>query len=71
MSILELMMWKIKLDDSRDLDDAMGGGSNKMKTDLSDFRLQCCISCGADHVVEIVWPYILPPDYVRCECRRS
>jgi hypothetical protein len=54
-----------KLDDSKDLDNAMVGGSNKMKIGLSDFRLQCRISCGADHVVENVWPYILPPDYVR------
>jgi hypothetical protein len=28
-SILELAMWKIKLDDSRDLDRAMGGGSKQ------------------------------------------
>ena len=37
----------------------------KMKFDQSDFRLQCRVSCGADHVVENVWPYSLPPDYVR------
>ena len=36
-----------------------------MKMDLTDFRLQCRISCGADQVVENVLPYLLPPDYVR------
>jgi hypothetical protein len=36
----------------------------KMKMDGTDFRLQCCISCGADHVVENVWPYLLPPAFV-------
>ena len=33
--------------------------------DLSDFRLHCRVSCGADHVLENVFPYLLPPDYVR------
>jgi hypothetical protein len=36
-----------------------------MTFDQSDFRLQCRVSCGADHVVENVWPYSLPPDFVR------
>jgi hypothetical protein len=47
-SLLELALWKIKLDDS---------------SDPSEFRLQCRISCGADHVIENVFPYLLPPDY--------
>ena len=47
-SLLELALWKIKLDDSMD---------------PSEFRLQCRISCGADHVIENVFPYLLPPDY--------
>jgi hypothetical protein len=37
----------------------------KMKMDGTDFRLQWCISCGAYHVVENVWPYLLPPAFVR------
>jgi hypothetical protein len=43
----------------------MGSGNKKMKMDLSDSRLQCRVSCGADHVLENVFPYLLPPDYVR------
>ena len=36
-----------------------------MKMDQSDSRLQCRISCGADHVVDNVWPYLLPPNFER------
>jgi hypothetical protein len=36
----------------------------KMKIDLSELRLQCRISCGADQVIGSVWPYLLPCDYV-------
>ena len=60
---LEPAMWKIKMHDSKDLNNAMGGGSNKMKIDQSDFRQQCHVSCGADRAVENVWPYLLPPDF--------
>ncbi len=61
-SLLELALWKIEIDnDSK----AGGRGNKKIKIDLSEFRLQCRVSCGADHVVENVWPYLLPPDFVR------
>jgi hypothetical protein len=61
-SLLELALWKIEIDnDSK----AGGRGNKKIKIDLSEFRLQCRVSCGADHVVENVWPYSLPPDFVR------
>ena len=61
-SLLELAMWKMKLDAGMDQDEAMGGGNKKMKMDTLDFRLQCRISCGADNVVANVWPFLLPPD---------
>jgi hypothetical protein len=65
-SLLELTMWKKKIDDSSlGNGDSMGDSNKKWKNDVSDFRLQCRISCGADHVVENVCPYLLPPDYVR------
>jgi hypothetical protein len=67
-SLLELAMWKTRMDDARtilDQGETIGGGNKRMKMDPSDFRLHCRISCGADHVVENVWPYLLPPDYVR------
>jgi hypothetical protein len=49
---------------SLDLGKMMDTSNKKMKMDSSDFRLQCHINCGADHVVENVLPYLLPPDYV-------
>jgi len=64
-SLLELAMWKIKMDDSKDDGDTMGECNKKLKMDRSDFRLNCRISCGADHVVENVLPYLLPQDFVR------
>jgi hypothetical protein len=57
-SLLELALWKARIS-------AMGEGNKIMKMDQSDFRLQCRISCGADHVIENVLPYLLPPDFVR------
>jgi hypothetical protein len=61
-SLLELALWKLRMDD----DSKEGGrGNKKIKIDLSEFRLQCRVSCGSDHVVENVWPYSLPPDFVR------
>jgi hypothetical protein len=64
-SLLELALWKKKIDNS-----SLGHGgkmdtsNKKMKMDSSEFRLQCRINCGADHVVENVLPYLLPPDFV-------
>jgi hypothetical protein len=45
--LLELALWKIKLGE------VMSVGN----------RLECRISCGAEHVIENVFPYLLPPDY--------
>ena len=50
-SLLELAMWKMKLDAGMDQVEAMGGGNKKMKMDTLDFRLQSRISYGADNVV--------------------
>jgi len=63
-SLLELALWKARIF-SLDHEKAMGEGNKKMRMDQSDFRLQCRISCGADHVIENVLPYLLPPDFVR------
>jgi hypothetical protein len=64
-SLLELALWKARMDDSLDDSKMMIGGNKKMKFDVKEFRLESRISCGADHVVENVWPYLLPPDFVR------
>jgi hypothetical protein len=64
-SLLELALWKKKIDNS-----SLGHGgkmdtsNKKMKMDPSEFRLQCRINCGADQVIENVLPYLLPPDFV-------
>jgi hypothetical protein len=60
-SLLELALWKLSLDNGK----TMVGGNKKMKFDVKEFRLESRISCGANHVVENVWPYLLPPDFVR------
>ena len=64
-SLLELALWKLRIDNDNDQGETLGGSNKKLKIHESDFRLQCRISCGADHVVENVWPYLLPNDYVR------
>jgi ankyrin repeat protein len=58
-SLLELALWKIKLDD-KNHDGKMGNCNKKLRIDQSEFRLRCRISCGADHVVQNVLPYLLP-----------
>ena len=63
---VEAIRRKARMDDSLDDGKTMGGGNKKIKTDPSEFRLKCRISYGADHVIENVLPYILPPYYVRC-----
>jgi hypothetical protein len=65
-SLLELALWKLRMDNSiLEQGDVIGRDNKKMKYDQSNFRLQCRVSCGANHVVENVWPYSLPPDFVR------
>jgi hypothetical protein len=64
ISLLELAMWKARIS-SLGNGKVIGGGNKKLTVDQSDFRLQCRVSCGANHVVENVWPYLLPPDFVR------
>ena len=65
-SLLELALWKMKINDgSKDLCETMGGGNKKIKRDGLEFRLQCRISCGANIVIKNVWPYLLPSDFVR------
>ena len=64
-TLLELALWKSRMDDSSfGQGETVGGGNKKMKMDESNFRLQCRINCGADHVVENVWPYLLPQAFV-------
>jgi hypothetical protein len=65
-SLLELAIWKMKINDgSKDLCETMGGDNEKIKRDGAEFRLQCRISCGANIVIKNMWPYLLPSDFVR------
>ena len=59
--MLELAVWKAKINESRSDDVVREDVDNKkLKMDESEFRLQCRISCGADHIIESVLPYLLP-----------
>ena len=64
-SMLELALWKVRMDDSLDDGKTMVGGNKKMKIDQPEFRKLCRISCGADHVIENAWQYLLPSDFIR------
>ena len=59
-SLLEFALWKAKMIESSP-DKVKGGGHNntKLKMDALDFRMKCCIICGADHVIENILPYLL------------
>lgn len=59
--MLELAVWKAKINESRSDDVVREDVDNKkLKMDESEFRIQCCIGCGADHIIENVLPYIFP-----------
>jgi hypothetical protein len=65
-SILELALWKIKVDDSIvDYGNVISVGNKNMQMEVSAFKLQCRINCGVDQVIENVSPYLLPDDYLR------
>jgi hypothetical protein len=55
-SLLELALWKMNIDAST-VDNGVAMGD--------DNKLECCTNCGADFVIENVWPYLLPPNFVR------
>jgi hypothetical protein len=66
-SLLELALWKATIEYGKDHGEAIAGDNEEMNMDQSEFRLKSRISCGADHVVENVLPYLLPPDFVRSQ----
>jgi hypothetical protein len=55
-SLLELALWKMNIDAS-----TVGNGVAMG----DDNRLKCRTNCGVDFVIENVWPYLLPSDFVR------
>jgi hypothetical protein len=54
-SLLELALWKMNIDASNEGNGVAMGDDN---------RLECRTNCGADFVIENVWPYLLPSDFV-------
>ena len=65
-SLLEFALWKIRMNDSSFIHgNVINRCNKKLKMDTSEFKLQCRVSCGADYVIQNVWPYLLPPDFVR------
>ena len=50
-AMLELVLWKAKLHDE-------SSPSQANRIDELEFRVQCRISCGAQHVIESVLPYL-------------
>ncbi|KAL7542975.1 hypothetical protein ACHAXR_012277 [Thalassiosira sp. AJA248-18] len=61
-SMLELVLWKKKINESnRNRRRRTRGNRNKkIKVDDSGLRQQCRISCGAETVIENVLPFLLP-----------
>ena len=60
-SVLELALWKAKINESRRDDVVSEDVDNKKgKIDESEFRIQCRIGCGADHIIKKVLPYVFP-----------
>ena len=58
-SVLELALWKTKLNSSQEEDKKMGC-SKKAKIEESDLRKQCRTHCGASIIIGHVLPYLLP-----------
>jgi hypothetical protein len=54
-SLLELALWKMNIDAST--------VDNGVAMEV-DNRLECHIRCGADHLIQNVLPYLLPPNFV-------
>jgi hypothetical protein len=65
-SLLEFALWKIRMNNSSFIHgNVINRCNKKLKMDTSEFKLQCRVSCGADYVIQNVWPFLLPPDFVR------
>ena len=61
--MLELALWSAKMNEAKSLNPNCGGGERPKKraeVDEFDFKQNCRIGCGADHVIENVLPYLLP-----------
>ena len=59
-TLLELALWKTKMNDDENTGDASRRCSKKMKVDESGVREQCRVQSGADIIIPLVLPYMLP-----------
>jgi hypothetical protein len=57
-SILEIALWKMKINDNS-LEENTIWSQKTIKTDESEIRQQCRVSCGADVVVGHVLPFLI------------
>ena len=57
--MLELALWKMKLDDSNCQGPGQTQYNKKRKIEDANLRSQFRISCGADIVIEHVLPYLV------------
>jgi hypothetical protein len=57
-SILELVLWKIKIN-KKSHQDMSTQRQKKVKTDESSIRQQCRVTCGADVVIGHVLPFLI------------
>jgi len=59
--MIELSLWKMKLNNqSKGQNKNPGRQNKKKKIDESDLRGQCRVNCGADVIIRNVLPYLLP-----------
>jgi hypothetical protein len=56
--ILELALWKTRLDENGHKRETTCR-LKKVKTDVSDIRQQCRVTCGADIIIRLVLPFLI------------
>ena len=59
-TLLELALWKTKMNDDENTGDASSRCSKKMKVDESGVREQCRVQSGAGIIIPHVLPFMLP-----------
>jgi hypothetical protein len=57
--LLELALWKIKMNEKKSHQDIATPSQKKMKSDESSIRQQCCLTCGADVVICHVLQFLI------------
>ena len=58
-TILELALWKMKMNEKKSHQDIATSSQKKMKSDESSIRQQCRVICGADVIIRVVLPFLI------------